>query len=109
MSRWPLPAVRSAVLSLAVVCTAGAAPLAAQQTSAQEPAVTASSAQTSAPAALAAPAGPRLESMSRVEAKLNAPRASWAQDDVDLRHSYLIYILVAAVLVVLLVYLIKRA
>jgi ABC-type phosphate transport system substrate-binding protein len=118
MIRWPHPAARSAMLTLTVACAAFAAPLAAQQTS-SEPTLTAAPTQaSSAPAVQAtastesAPvtqaAGPRVNRMERVEPKFNTP-TRYAAQETDINHSYLIYILVAAVLVVLLIFLIKRA
>lgn len=103
MSRWPL------AVALSVALAAAAAPATAQQIQSQ-PSFQ-SAVQTSAPEApTAQPAGPRVSSMERVEAKLNVPATVyWTQDNVDLRTNYLIYILVAAVLVVLLIFLIKRA
>ena len=118
MIRWPHLAARSAFLTLTVVCAAAAAPLAAQQTQ-SDPQLTAAPAQTSSAPAVQATAqnesapsaqqaGPRVNRMDRVEPKFNTP-ARYAAQDTDINHSYLIYILVAAVLVVLLIFLIKRA
>lgn len=117
MTRWPRFAARTAMITLALAFAATAAPLAAQQNQTAEPVATS---QNSVPAAApqagqdAAPtqaAGPRVNnSMERVQPKFaSAHASSLYQDNVYVNRSYLIYILVAAILVVLLVILIKRA
>ena len=117
MIRWTQLGARSAMLTLTVVCAAAAAPLAAQQ-SQNDQAITATTPPSSAPAVTATSeastpatqaAGPRVNRMDRVEPKLNTPTRFAAQENVNVSNSYLIYILVAAVLVVLLIFLIKRA
>ena len=91
-------------LALTLAC-AIAAPLAAQQSPAASSPVSVSA------AAPAAQAGPRVPAaMPRVEARFKNGTAALApQDNVDVNHNYLVYILVVAVLVVLLIFLIKRA
>ena len=108
----PRAAARAAFLALALAGAAVTPPLAAQQAASGDPAPTVQAAPASeAPNAAAAPAaGPRLNtSMARVEGRFNTPASVLRQDNVDVNHSYLVYILVVAVLVVLLIFLIKRA
>ena len=94
------------LIALALVCAAAASPLAAQQTQSVER----SAAVSAAPAPAAQSAGPRVDnSLQRVQPKLDSRTNSFYRQETDINHSYLIYILVAAVLVVLLIFLIKRA
>lgn len=100
-------------LMLTLVCCALTAPLAAQQTPAAaiaEPAVTTAAVAQPAPAVAPTPsAGPRIpDAPRRVEPSFVSTTARAFHQEADINHSALIYILVAAVLVVLLVFLIKR-
>lgn len=111
MTRWFPLAARSAMITLALAFAATAAPLAAQQNQTAEPAVSAQAAAPAAAPATSQDAGPRVDnSMSRVQPKVAASRtSSMYQDNVYVNRSYLIYILVAAILIVLLIVLIRKA
>ena len=112
-------AARAAFLGLALVAAAAVSPLTAQQVQNQDNAasVTAQTAPAAEPAVTqndapaANPAGPRVSTaMPRAEARFkNSSSTSAMQTEGEVSHSYLVYILVVAVLVVLLIFLIKRA
>lgn len=116
MIRWSFAAARAALVPVTLMCAA-AIPLAAQQApepaaaSVSAPAVQAEPASPSSPtAAPAENAGPRIRtSLKSVEPRLSSNSTVLPQDNVDMRTNYLVYVLVVAVLVVLLVFLIKRA
>ena len=107
MIRWPrFAAMAMITLTAAAVTTA---PARAQQQQAEPAALAAPAPQADAATPATQDAGPRINTMERAEPRFNTPVRHFAQDDVNINRSYLIYVLVAAVLVVLLVFLIKRA
>jgi hypothetical protein len=118
MTASPRSAARAAFLALALAATGAVAPLVAQQAqnldnaasvSAQSaPAAEPATVQNDAPAANAA--GPRVSTaMPRVDARFKNSSTTSVMQEGEVSHSYLVYILVVAVLVVLLIFLIKRA
>ena len=89
---------RAALLALGLACAPLAVPAHAQQVQGASASVTTTT------------AGPRVhDAMPRVDARFkNSTRSTFMQEG-DVSHSYLVYLLVVAVLVVLLIFLIKRA